>query len=66
MQLPERINLHLNELSDADKSIWRFIESHKETACRASIHDLARLCAEAYLAQREALGYPMLKKGAKA
>ena len=45
MQLPERINLHLNELSDADKSIWRFIESHKETACRASIHDLARLCA---------------------
>lgn len=45
MQLPERINLHLHELSDADKSIWRFIESHKETACRASIHDLARLCA---------------------
>ena len=45
MQLPERINLHLNELSDADKSIWRFIESHKETACRASIHDLAKLCA---------------------
>lgn len=45
MHLPERINRHLHELSDADKSIWRFIESHKETACRASIHDLARLCA---------------------
>ena len=45
MHLPERINRHLHELSDADKSVWRFIESHKETACRASIHDLARLCA---------------------
>ena len=27
------------------RAVWRFIESHKETACRASIHDLARLCA---------------------
>ncbi|MBF1696750.1 MAG: glycine--tRNA ligase subunit alpha, partial [Selenomonas sp.] len=30
------------------------------------VRKLARLCAEAYLAQREELGYPLLKKEGKA
>ena len=34
----------------------------QRTAFIGRVRKLARLCAEAYLAQREALGYPMLKK----
>ena len=45
MQLTERINAHLRDLSDADKCIWRYIESNRAAACRSSIHDLARACA---------------------
>ena len=29
------------------------------------IRDIARVCAGAYVAQREAMGYPLLKKGGK-
>ena len=42
------------------------ISVSERTAFIGRVRKLARLCAEAYLAQREALGYPMLKKGAKA
>ena len=42
------------------------ISVSQRTAFISRVRKLARLCAEAYLAQREALGYPMLKKGAKA
>lgn len=45
MQLIQRINAHLQELSDTDKCIWRYIESHREEVRRASIHELARACA---------------------
>ena len=37
----------------------------QRTAFIGRVRKLARLCAEAYLAQREALGYPMLKKEGK-
>ena len=40
MRLTERINAHLRDLSDADKCIWRWIDSN-----RISIHELARACA---------------------
>jgi len=42
------------------------ISVSQRTAFIGRVRKLARLCAEAYMAQREALGYPMLKKGAKA
>jgi len=42
------------------------ISVSERTAFIGRVRKLARLCAEAYLAQREALGYPMLKRGAKA
>ena len=42
------------------------ISVSQRTAFIGRVRKLARLCAEAYLAQRAALGYPMLKKGAKA
>ena len=42
------------------------ISVSQRTAFIGRVRKLARLCAEAYLAQREALGHPMLKKGAKA
>ena len=45
MQLTERINAHLQELSDADKCIWRYIACHRTASSRASIHELARACA---------------------
>ena len=45
MQLTERINVHLRDLSDADRCIWRYIEGNRAAACRASIHELARACA---------------------
>ena len=45
MQLIERINAHLRDLSDADRCIWRYIEGNRAAACRASIHELARACA---------------------
>ena len=45
MRLAERINMHLQELGEADRSIWRFIDNHKETACHTSIHELSRACA---------------------
>ena len=38
------------------------IRVSQRTAFIGRVRKLARLCAEAYLAQREALGYPMLKK----
>ena len=42
------------------------ISVSQRTAFIGRVRQLARLCAEAYLAQREALGYPMLKKEGKA
>lgn len=45
MRLTERINAHLQRLSDTDKCIWRYIEGNRATASRASIHELARACA---------------------
>ena len=42
------------------------ISVSQRTAFIGRDRKLARLCAEAYLAQREALGYPMLKKEGKA
>ena len=45
MQLTQRINTHLRDLSDTDRCIWRYIESNRTAASRASIHDLARACA---------------------
>ena len=42
------------------------ISVSQRTAFIGRVRRLARLCAEAYLAQREALGYPMLRKGGKA
>ena len=42
------------------------ISVSQRTAFIGRVRKLARLCAEAYLAQREALGYPMLKKERKA
>ncbi|EKU70777.1 glycine--tRNA ligase subunit alpha [Selenomonas sp. F0473] len=41
------------------------ISVSQRTAFIGRVRRLARLCAEAYLAQRAALGYPMLKEGAK-
>ena len=41
------------------------ISVSQRTAFIGRVRRLARLCAEAYLAQREALGYPMLKKEGK-
>jgi len=43
--LTERINAHLRDLSDADKCIWRWIDSNRTAASRISIHELARACA---------------------
>lgn len=45
MRLTERINAHLQRLSDTDKCIWRYIEGNRTAAGRASIHELARACA---------------------
>ena len=45
MRLTERINAHLRGLSDADKCIWRWIDSNRTAASRISIHELARACA---------------------
>ena len=45
MRLTERINAHLRDLSDADKCIWRWIDSNRTAASRISIHELARACA---------------------
>ena len=42
------------------------ISVSQRTAFIGRVRKLARLCAEAYLAQREALGYPMLRKEGKA
>ena len=42
------------------------ISVSQRTAFIGRVRKLARLCAKAYLAQREALGYPMLKKEGKA
>ena len=42
------------------------ISVSQRTAFIGRVRKLARLCAEAYLAQREALGYPMLKRGTRA
>ena len=42
------------------------ISVSQRTAFIGRVRKLARLCAEAYLAQREALDYPMLKKEGKA
>lgn len=42
------------------------ISVSQRTAFIGRVRKLARLCAQAYLAQREALGYPMLKKEGKA
>ena len=41
------------------------ISVSQRTAFIGRVRKLARLCAEAYLAQREALGYPMMKKEGK-
>ena len=41
------------------------ISVSQRTAFIGRVRKLARLCAEAYLAQREALGYPMLNKEGK-
>ena len=43
--LTERINEHLRELSETDRSIWRYIDANRTAASRASIHELARACA---------------------
>ena len=43
--LTERINAHLRDLSDADRCIWRWIDSNRTAASRVSIHELARACA---------------------
>ena len=45
MQLTERINAHLRDLSDTDRCIWRHIEENRTAVSRASIHELARACA---------------------
>ena len=45
MQLTERINAHMRNLSDADRCIWRWIDSNRTAASRVSIHELARACA---------------------
>ena len=42
------------------------ISVSQRTAFIGRVRKLARLCAEAYLVQREALGYPMLRKEGKA
>ena len=42
------------------------ISVSQRTAFIGRVRKLARLCAEAYLAQREELGYPLLKKEGKA
>ena len=42
------------------------ISVSQRTAFIGRVRKLARLCAEAYLEQRKALGYPMLKKEGKA
>ena len=43
--LTERINEHLRELSETDRSIWRYIDANRTAASRASVHELARACA---------------------
>ena len=45
MQLAERINAHMRNLSDTDRCIWRHIEENRTAVSRASIHELARACA---------------------
>ena len=45
MQLTERINAHMRNLSDTDRCIWRHIEGNRTAVSRASIHELARACA---------------------
>ena len=45
MQLTERINAHMRNLSDTDRCIWRHIEENRTAVSRASIHELARACA---------------------
>ena len=42
------------------------ISVSERTAFIGRVRKLARLCAQCYLKQREELGYPMLKRGAKA
>ena len=42
------------------------ISVSERTAFIGRVRRLARLCAQCYLKQREELGYPMLKRGAKA
>ena len=42
------------------------ISVSERTAFIGRVRRLARLCAQCYLKQREELGYPMLKKGARA
>ena len=42
------------------------ISVSERTAFIGRVSKLARLCAQCYLKQREELGYPMLKRGAKA
>lgn len=41
------------------------ISVSERTAFISRVRNLARLCAQCYLKQREDLGYPLLKKGAK-
>lgn len=41
------------------------ISVSERTAFISHVRNLARLCAQCYLKQREELGYPLLKKGAK-
>ena len=41
------------------------ISVSERTAFISRVRNLARLCAQCYLKQREELGYPLLKKGAK-
>mgnify|MGYP000044484074 FL=1 len=45
MQLTERINAHMRNLSDTDRCIWRHIEENRTAVSRVSIHELARACA---------------------
>jgi glycyl-tRNA synthetase alpha chain len=49
---------HTFNLLDARSAI----SVSERTAYIGRVRHLARLCAEAYLAQRESLGYPLLKR----
>lgn len=42
------------------------ISASERTAYIGRVRKLARMCAKAYLAQREKLGYPMMGKNRKA